>query len=50
MLFFFFIVALRREKEPPGADVKPRDLLYSDMLMEGDLILQVQNLKCYMRI
>ncbi|XP_015926692.1 aryl hydrocarbon receptor isoform X2 [Parasteatoda tepidariorum] len=37
----YFQVALRREKD--STDLKPRDLLYSEMLMEGDLILQALN-------
>ncbi|GIY41063.1 aryl hydrocarbon receptor [Caerostris extrusa] len=32
-----------KEKESQPADLKPRDLLYSEMLMEGDLILQALN-------
>ncbi|XP_055929085.1 uncharacterized protein LOC129960058 isoform X2 [Argiope bruennichi] len=39
----YFQVALRREKETQPPDLKPRDLLYSEMLMEGDLILQALN-------
>ncbi|GFQ84014.1 aryl hydrocarbon receptor [Trichonephila clavata] len=39
----YFQVALRREKETQPADLKPRDLLYSEMLLEGDLILQALN-------